>query len=74
MKTSRLMGRSPIDYLTPEKAHQCSGPLRKRWKRYPRNRKPDAPTTLDGKRIKQKMDEWSCPEIQNIKQKSVNSF
>lgn len=50
---------SSIDYLTPIKAHQCSGLLRKRWKRYPKHRKPDSPTTLDVKRIKQKMEEWS---------------
>ena len=56
---NELRPHASIDYLTPEKAHQCSGPLRKRWKRYPRRRKPDPPTTLDGKRIKQTMEEWS---------------
>jgi transposase InsO family protein len=71
---NELRPHASIDYLTPEKAHQCSGPLRKRWKRYAKHRKPSTPTALDGKRIKQRMDEWSCTEIQNIKQKSVNIF
>lgn len=47
-----------IDLLTPIKAHQCSGILPKRWKSYPRHRKPDAPTTQDGKRIQKTMAEW----------------
>jgi putative transposase len=56
---NELRPHASIDYLTPVKAHQSSGKLRKRWKRYPRHRKPDSPTMLDGKRIMQKMEEWS---------------
>lgn len=48
-----------IDNLTPIKAHQCSGPLEKHWKSYPRHKKPVAPTMQEGKRIQQLMEEWS---------------
>ena len=56
---NELRPHNSIDDLTPIQAHQCSGLLRKRWKRYPKHRKPDAPTMLEAKRIKQKMEEWS---------------
>jgi transposase InsO family protein len=55
---NELRPHSSIDYLTPIKAHQCSGLLRKRWKRYPKHKKPDSPTILDVKLIKQKMEKW----------------
>jgi transposase InsO family protein len=55
---NELRPHGSIDYLTPIKAHQCSGTLRKRWKSYPRHRKPVDPTMQDGIRIQQTMAEW----------------
>ena len=47
-----------IDFLTPTEAHQCRGPLRRRWKAYPKKRKTDTDVMSAGKRIQQTMNAW----------------
>lgn len=49
---------SSIDYMTPMEAHKCNGLLKRRWKKYPKHRRPERAEISDGKRIKQEMDSW----------------
>jgi len=55
---NQVRPHASINYMTPQQAHDCNGPLRKRWKAYRRIDRRDPGLTGIGQRIHQIMQAW----------------
>lgn len=54
-----------LDYMTPDQAHKCCGPIRKRWRTYKRRYRPNSCNHHIGKQIHDKMNTWNINKIQS---------